>query len=53
MISGTLQINSVRSPFCRSPMPNYRRVLVAGGCWFFTVKSGRQSAPNSRPGPCC
>ena len=26
----TLQINSVRPPFCRSPMPNYPRVLVAG-----------------------
>jgi putative transposase len=24
-------------------MPNYRRALVAGGCWFFTVNLLRRS----------
>jgi len=28
--SGALQINSARSPFCRSPMPNDRRALCCG-----------------------
>jgi len=33
----TLQINSVRPPSAARQLPNYRRVLVAGGCQFFTV----------------